>query len=153
MKKRIYLVLIVFSAVRFTIYIGVFIIRLPFPENILLIFFLFIVCGVSLWIIFIYTAIDRYRKLVFKDQHSRIYYVGRKYDDNILIERLERWNNSRYELGDDKKSEHLNKSIYKLEERVRKLFKKAKYQDALVITEQIFKIVKENYDRLILFIH
>jgi tetratricopeptide (TPR) repeat protein len=134
--KNIFLVLIIFLAfflaALFITQIGGFLIGF--------------VSLVSLFILLVYIVTNSYRKVIFKDEYQQIYYVGRKYDDNILTERLERWNDSRYSLGGDKKSEHLNKLIYKLEKRIRKSYKKAKYQDALVIIEQISKIVQENYE-------
>ena len=101
----------------------------------------------SFFVVLIIVGIRHYsdnRKKVFKE--TGMSYMGRKYDDTILKDKLERWSDYEYELSGNKKYVHVNKSIYDLEKKVIKLYTKDKISDALDLIQQIFLIVNENYD-------
>ena len=128
--KRIFLILLAVSII-----IGFFIWDFGFV-------FLFIGFFILVFYI-IYKSESKRNKIL---DRGGIQYVNQKYNDNILRDKLERWNDYQYELSGDKKSVHLNKTIYDLEKKIERLYTETKYHDALVITQQIFQIVKENYD-------
>jgi tetratricopeptide (TPR) repeat protein len=142
--KRYFLIFIVFLVAIFSINIGGYFIGAQSSYTATLSFMLFIAFLFSEFFAWHTHKINTHiRKRVFIDRTSGI---ASTYDDNILTERLERWNGDRNELSCDKKSVRLNKTIYDLEKKIKRLYTKTKYHDALDLTQQIFQIVKENYD-------
>ena len=107
-------------------------------------FWLSISIFIGFIIIGIYLTRKRNRTEVFKKDEAGI--VNKDdYDKNLLETKLEKWSDYKNELG----SNNVNKSIYNLEKRLRKLYTEEtmeKYQDALFILEQILQVIKEEYN-------
>jgi hypothetical protein len=110
--KRFFLVFIVLIGIN----IGVSFTSDPLIRLILLVFSFIGFFGFFIWfLINVYKIHTSERKKVLHDD-----YIGTKYDDNLLRERLESWDDDRYELNGHKKSGRLIKMIYNLKKRIRR---------------------------------